>query len=343
VSILACMSDKLKQFAAEALQLINQSRHVLLHCHPSPDPDSVGSVLAMAEALRHLGKQVTIIGGDSIVPKFAAFLPGGEQIINKNYFETDLSAFDLFIILDSGGLSQISKKGEIQFPPHLKTIVIDHHATNGGFGDLNLIDDSYPATAQMVFELFRIWEFEITADMALCLMSGLYSDTGGFKYGGTTEATFRAAAELAKVAPGFSNTIFLIENNREREGLIYEGMMLHSIETFYNNRVAIAGVSFEEMQEKRIERRHIEGVRIAEKLRTVIGWDIVASLAEKEPGRVGISLRTRDATKYDVSKVAAQLGGGGHRAASGAMLVMTLPEAKQEVIRAIGEVYPELK
>ncbi len=107
-----------------AFDEIKNARHTLLHLHPKPDPDSIGSALAMYHALKGLGKEVTIIKGDSELPEIFAVLPGYDAIAHKNYFELDLSGFNLFIIQDSGSKQMISRKGEVVFPPMLKTIVL---------------------------------------------------------------------------------------------------------------------------------------------------------------------------------------------------------------------------
>ena len=109
------MTETVKKLAPEILDVIKKSESILLHCHPSPDPDSVGSALAMKFALQSLGKKVTIIAGDSPVPSAFSHFPGFAEIIPKNFFEIDLAAFDLFIIQDSGSLDRISKKAQLFF------------------------------------------------------------------------------------------------------------------------------------------------------------------------------------------------------------------------------------
>ena len=117
-------------------------------------------------------------------------------------------SYDLFIILDSSSPDMISKKGEVVFPESMQTIVIDHHKSNQHFGQINLVDDSYIATCQMLYDLFKEWQILITPDMAVCLMVGIYVDSGGFRYARTTEETFRAGADLARLNPEFTQVLF---------------------------------------------------------------------------------------------------------------------------------------
>ena len=175
---------------------IRKANNILLHCHPSPDPDSVGSALAMKFALEQLGKKATVIKGDSEIPQAFMHFPGAKDIVQKNFFEVDLKDFDLFIAVDAGGLVTVSRKGEVVFPPTLKVIVIDHHQTNGGYGSINLIEPNYPANCQILFDLFKLWNVKLDASIAANLFIGIYTDTGSFKFAGVNHYTFDVARQL---------------------------------------------------------------------------------------------------------------------------------------------------
>src|ERR1035437_3297518 len=201
------MTDIVKKEAPKIFAAIKAANNILLHCHPSPDPDSVGSALAMKFALESLGKKATVIRGDSEIPQAFMHFPGADSIVPKNFFEVDLKEFDLFIVQDSGSMSMISRRGEIKFPKTLNVIVIDHHATIADFGSINLIEPSYPACCQILFDLFKEWKILITPDIAKNLFIGTYTDTGGFKYEKTAPETLAMAAELTKIAPDFHKII----------------------------------------------------------------------------------------------------------------------------------------
>ncbi|MEI6494450.1 MAG: DHH family phosphoesterase, partial [bacterium] len=170
------MKQEIKNLAPEIKQIILDSKKILLHLHPSPDEDSAGSVLAMAQVLKSWGKDYTIISGDSHTPDFVQYLPGGEEIIDQKYLETDVSSYDLHLVLDTGGVNQITKRGAFTFPTGQKVVVIDHHATNNKFGTTNLVIEDYPATAQVLYELFQAWGELITPEIDICLFAGIYGD-----------------------------------------------------------------------------------------------------------------------------------------------------------------------
>jgi bifunctional oligoribonuclease and PAP phosphatase NrnA len=336
------MSEKVKRLAPVIWQEIKKAKSILLHLHPSPDPDSAGSALAVLFALRAKGKKVTLIKGDSETPQYLMALPGMAEITAKNYTQIDPAEFDLFLILDSGGISQITKFGKVILPEGMTTVAIDHHASNDGYAQINLVDISYPATAQIIYDLFSMWKIKLTPDMANCLLTGLYTDTGGFKYPPANATTLEVAAKLAAIYPDYARTIFAIENSHHPKQIQFLGIALNHIENYFSGRVAISAVPFEELKKNAIEAKYISGTEVSNMLKSVIGWDIGIRLVEKEPHVVTLDFRTRDAQKFDLSKVAMVLNGGGLKAAAGATIKKPFAEAKQDLLAALQKTYPEL-
>lgn len=333
------ISPLIKEKAPLILAEIEKAKSVLLHCHPSPDPDSVGSALAMKFALEQLGKKVTVIKGDSEIPQAFMHFPGADEIVMKNYFEIDLKEFDLFVVQDTADLKRISYKGVIEFPPHLLVVNIDHHKTNPEFGAINLIESQYPATAQILYDLFTEWRIKLTQNIAANLFIGIYTDTGGFKYRGATSRTFYIASQLAQVVPSIPDLVTRMENSNTPAFLRFEAAALNSIEVSSSGKFAMASVSWNVLKEKNIPITEIRGSEISSFLLTVAEWDIVASAVETEPNRVKFSFRSRDGEKNDVSRVAVALGGGGHKMAAGATVELEFDDAKKSVVERIKEMY----
>ncbi|OHA16433.1 MAG: hypothetical protein A3C79_02310 [Candidatus Taylorbacteria bacterium RIFCSPHIGHO2_02_FULL_45_28] len=335
----ADISPITKEKAPLILAEIKKATSVLLHCHPLPDPDSTGSAMAMKFALEQMGKKATVIQGDSAIPRAFQHFPGVLGIVKKKFSEVDLKDFDLFISIDSGSLNMISQEHPPNLPMPIETIVIDHHATNDQYGDINLVDVSAPAAAFILFQLFDMWDVSITYDMAVNLFMGIYTDTGGFKYAPTDYRVIGAAAELARLAPNFTEVIFSMENSRTKEALYFQAMALSSIETFLEDNIAIATVSYRNLVDKKIPEECIRGISISDILKSVVGWNVGISLIERQPHEIKVSLRTRDKDIFDVSRLAAVLGGGGHRAAAAAVLKMSMTDAKKLVVEKAKELY----
>ncbi len=338
------MTDKLPEIAQIILDTIKKSNNILLHCHPYPDPDSIGSVLAMSSVLKKLGKKVTPIIGDSKYPENLASLPNREWIISNNYSEIDVNQFDLFIILDSSMPSQVSLLSEVVFPKNLKTVVIDHHRTNKSFGDINLVDVDSSSTCQILFDLFNIWDLKIDPDMAICLLLGIYADTGGFKYPNANHETLKVASELAKIYPNYHRFVFDLDNYKQPVELEMMGLALSSLEKYFEGRVVFSVIPYTEIKKRGIQKESAMEGLIGNTLRSVVGWDLVASLVEAEPNVITVSLRTRDENSFDVSKIAMAIGekGGGHRGAAGTTIHLSMDAAKKELIDKVEEIFPEL-
>lgn len=323
---------------------IDRSKKILLHCHPGPDADSVGSSLAFYHVLKNMGKDVTIIQGDNQIPKNLMTIPGTDKILAQNIFQIDLNQYDLFIINDSSSPKQITRLGNIKLPKHLSTIVIDHHLSSEKFAKINLVMAKYPSTCQVLFDLFQLKKIKITPKIAGCLYAGLYTDTGGFKYINTTYKTLLIASQLTKIFPKFNQLIFDIENTDEPDRLKFISVMLSVIENYFSNHVAMASISYNQIQTQKFSSQTLNNYsEVANMIKSVVGWDIALVLMEIQPNVVKISLRTRDSKTYDLSKIAiATKAGGGHRAAAGATLNQSLDEAKKTMLTIIKKNYPKI-
>ncbi len=338
------MTDQIKQMAPKILEAIKKSNKILLHCHPYPDPDSVGSVLAIAAVLKKLGRDVTPIIGDTEYPQSLLGLPNHDWIQPKNYTQIEPNNFDLFLILDSSSPSQITQLTEIEFSNNMNTIVIDHHATNSKFGKLNLVEPTYSSTSQILYELFKLWKVEISPDIAVCLFIGIFADTGGFKYPNSTPEALQMASELAKINPNYHKLIFDLENNKKPIEVEMIGLALSSIEKYFSDHVVLSVIPYEEIKKRNLSKSDAMEGLVASLLKAVVGWNLVASLVEAEPNVVTVSLRTRDENKFDVSKIAKTVGekGGGHKGAAGTTIIKPLDEAKATLLRAVEQTFPEL-
>jgi len=292
----------------------------------------------MRFVFEQFGKEVTVISGDSKIPPEFMHFPGVSDIIGKDFFEVDLSKFDLFIVLDSASLGMISRYGQINFPDSLSVVDIDHHISNDGYGNINLIEPEYPATCQILFDLFKEWGIKMNSDIAQNLFIGIYTDTL-FKYDGVTAHTFDIAANLARYIPSISKLIALMENSDTPKNISFQGFALNSIDTFLEGRLAISSVPQSFFIEKDIKDSDISPSDISSIMRSVAEWKISVSLIETEVNIIKVSIRSQDVGKYDVSRLATALGGGGHRAASGAVLNMTLDDAKKLVVLKVKELY----
>ena len=334
------MTKIVQEAAPKILEAIKASKNVLLHCHPSPDPDSVGSALAMKFALEGMGKRATVIRGDSEIPDAFMHFPGARDIVPKNFFEIDLKEFDLFMIQDTGGLDRVSRVAEVKIPESLPTIAIDHHDSTQPFGTAgNLIEPSYPSTAAILFDLFKLWNVKLTPEIAANLFIGTYTDTGGFKYEKTKPEIFLMAEELTKIYPQFSSLILTMENSSTPDEIKLLGLIFSSIKTFFDGRFALAAISLAGLDAHGLSPASSGTSRATSMMRSVKDWQITCTCMEVGPGRTKASFRSSDSEKFDLSKLASALGGGGHKAAAGTVLTMPLEQAIEKIVTTAKEIY----
>lgn len=326
------MSTEDQQLAQDIWAAINNAKKVLLCCHVNSDTDSLGSNLAFYHALKNLGKDAMVISGDSPLPQDLSNLSGFNDVILKSFGEIDLTQFDLFISLDNADLKRISQKTEVVFPTSLAVINIDHHGSNPKYGQFNLIWPNHSSTCEMLFDLFSLWRIDLTPAIAECLFMGIFTDTGGFQYAATTGNTLRAAGVLRDIAPRIPDLIFELRNNDTPEILKLEGLAFNNVEVMGD--VAVSLLSHQMLADNKIDPLLVRTGYIANRLKSVRGWNVGVCVVEQEPGVFRLSFRTRDARKYNVAAIAGELGGGGHPVAAGATIAGTWPEVRAKLAMA---------
>jgi phosphoesterase RecJ-like protein len=318
------------------VKLIRQANHILLICHVAPDGDAIGSLLGLGLGLEFLSKSSTRACESQPPAKFG-FLRGFETITSA----PDHDACDLVISLDS---SDPGRMGNVYDPDRLAGIPLinlDHHVTNLDFGDINLVDTSAASTAEVVLNLLDHLGIPIGphpdalfADIATCLLTGIVTDTVGFRTANVTpqvmQATVRlmqAGASLAQVTHWSFNQRPLAELSLLARGLgrlqAQDGLAWSEITLADRRAVGLDNTD----SAKRAANGDAGLVGMLARTREV---HIAAVFVEKEHNRVEISFRADPG--FDVSQLALSLGGGGHPAASGCTIDGSLEAVKARVL-----------
>ena len=174
----------------EILKEIKEAQTIVVLTHESPDGDAIGSSLAVKHMLEKLSKKADVIIPE--YPRLFNFLPGAEQVKK----ESDIKNYDLAISVDCADLKRVAKKE--YFEKATKTIVIDHHGSNNMYGDLNYVNPVSPACCEILAGMFEYFQMDITKEIGTCIMTGIITDTGGFRHAGITPETFEFTAELIR-------------------------------------------------------------------------------------------------------------------------------------------------
>lgn len=313
--------------SAKILEKIKESKKILINCHRSPDPDGVGSGLSLYQIIRQLGKEVKIIGPDKISPDLE-FLPFSSEIEVVDFTKFNFKDYNLFILLDSGSYNLVTGSKEISLPK-ISSIVIDHHKTNSGFGDINLIKSEISSTAEVLYNLFEDWGIEINQDLANCLLTGIIGDTGIFQFSNTTQKTFEIAAKLMKLGADKNKIVFNVYQSIPLDQIKIWGEILQTMVLDKEHSFIYSAISYE-VYEKFGKPQGAKETAASMFGQIIKDTDFGMVMVEERKGTLYISFRSR--TGFDVSKIAAELGGGGHIAAAGARIDGPFKETVEKVL-----------
>ncbi|MCW2741356.1 MAG: phosphoesterase RecJ domain protein [Blastococcus sp.] len=305
-------APRVRTAAAVLAEAADARATVVLSGHVQPDADALGSTLALAEGLRRRGARVLTTFPDPFsLPASLSWLPGAEGLVPSSAVPTSP---DVFVSLDAASPGRLGELAAL-LDDAGTSVVVDHHASNPGFGDVRLIDAGAPATVTLVAELLDELGVTLDAQLATCLYAGLAADTGSFRFGNTRPETHELAARL--LASGIDHSDI---SRRLFDTAPFGWLGLLSVVT---GRAVLepdvgAGLvwtwsSTAEAAEHGLPGEQLEA--LVDVVRSTEEADVACVLKGQDDGSWSVSLRSRGRT--DVAKVAMALGGGGHVLAAG--------------------------
>jgi phosphoesterase RecJ-like protein len=298
---------------AQAAEAIRGGERFLVTTHENPDGDALGSMLAMKLALDQLGKDVSmLLVGDAPLPGEYSFMPleGLLRHVPDDASERTLLA------LDCANESRIGPDPEVLQQSPL-VVNVDHHHDNSRFGDVNVIDAKASSTGELLRDLFRELDIELTPEIAEALYIALVTDTGRFQYTNTTPKSLRLAAELVEAGADLHRIFQGVYESVQFAKLKLLARALERAQVYEGGRLVVSYLLRDDFQEVGAAEPYSEG--IIDYLRAVEGADMAVLI--REPPRSGgplhrVSLRASQ-DELDVSAIARKSEGGGHRQAAG--------------------------
>jgi len=311
----------------QAAQAIDRAESMALACHVGPDGDALGSMLGLARAAGSAGKDVVAsFGSPFVLPPSLSFLPT-DTLVPPGEFPP---APELMVVLDVGSAARLGELAKSAGEAHT-LIVIDHHVTNEGFGDIAVIDPDSAATAELVYEILQILVWEITPEVAQCLQTALITDTGRFQYANTSPRTHEIAAALVR-AGAVSNVIGRHVYDEAPFGYLKAvGLAMSRAELDADLRTVSTSITEEDLDLSGVSWGDTEN--LIDLLRLAVEADTAVLVKGHEDGRVKVSLRSRGDT--DVGALAAARGGGGHRLAAGFTVEGDVEEVRKQVLAVV--------
>jgi len=320
----------------KAVRKIDESHNILLTTHVRPDGDACASVVAMYYALEKLGKKVGLLFLSEIPEWYEFLFPDKPPVLKKGtsveqLVEARLGRPDLIIIIDTNSYSQLPG-----FETYLKNykmdvLVIDHHATADGLGDVELVDTEAAATGLIVFDFIKYAGWPITNKIAEALFVATSTDTGWFQFGNTNSRVFRSCAELVDAGAEPAKIHHILYRNFSIQRFKLMTSMLQTLELHFGGRYAVQHLTIADF--KRTGASYKDTENLIDECRRIATVEAAALFVEQPDGRIRCSLRSTGSV--DVRQIAQKFGGGGHKMAAGTYLPGPLQNAKQLILEQI--------
>jgi phosphoesterase RecJ-like protein len=314
---------------APFVDLVRGHQRFLLTTHVRPDPDGLGSMLALADMLEAQGKQVQLVISSLYPPRYA-FMDPRRRVQRFELPGEPWRGAEVIVILDTAAWQQLGDFGTFLRQLNVPKVVIDHHLTQDDLGALRLVDTTAEATGRLVHQVAAALGTSVAPETAQSLFLALATDTGWFRHPNTSPATFALAGELvaAGARPTEGYDLTYEQNTLGRLRLI--GVVLGRLQLECGGKVAWSEIRRDDYAATGAAPQDTE--ELVNYTRGIIGVEVGVLLMEQPRGGIKVSFRAR---ALNVAQIAEGFGGGGHRLAAGATLQTSLDEARTRVLAAV--------
>lgn len=313
-----------KEITGEIKERLQKAKNIIIASHVRPDGDAIGSLLGLGLALKDAGKSVQMVLADG-VPASYKHLEGSELIV-----KTLDGEHDTFITVDSADFKRVGKIFEDFGQPDIN---IDHHKTNENFGKINLIEADEVATAAILTNHLPEWGLKITKPIAAALLTGIITDTLGFRTSNTTPESLRQCATLMETGVDMPDLYMRSLVKKSFVAAKYWGTGLSSMEQ--KNGIVWGTLTLEDR--KRTGYGGNDDADLINMISAIEGNKVGMIFVEQSDKHVKISWRALE-PGIDVSQVAKHFKGGGHAAAAGADIPGALNEIQPLVLKTTREI-----
>jgi phosphoesterase RecJ-like protein len=288
-------------------EFVEKSNKIAVAAHADPDGDSIGSIMALREILKTKGKDIDFfINGE--IPFNYKFI----KDLDKASLSYKEKKYDLFFALDSSDEERLADKVDIM-KNSKKTICIDHHKTNKGYCNLNIIEPDFSSTGEIIYEIFKTLKYEINERAAENIFIAIITDTGKFIYDNAGYKTFENVSDLLKLNINKNEIVKNLYSSEPKNIFKLKADVFNSTEFFMDDKVALSCLFKENLKKYNLSLKDIDG--LVERLRDIENVEISILIKELDDKTYKISMRSLG--NSDVSKVCETFGGGGHKNAAG--------------------------
>src|SRR5262245_29930313 len=311
------------------VEILRRSHRPLLMTHIRPDADGLGSQLALAEALRGLGKEPRVVIASRFPPRYTFLDPGRQVVENFTPPGDGFRTADAIVVMDTGTWNQLGDFGSFLKSFTGPKAVVDHHVTQNDLGAVRFVDATSESTGRLTYELIRALGTPITPAMANNLFVALATDTGWFRHPNATAASFALAGELVGLGATPTTLYESLYESAPVARLKLHGVALSRLTTRAAGQIAYTEITLKDYVDTGAVPGDTE--ELVNYPRSVEGVEVALLFIEQAEGDTKVSFRAR--SKVDVSRLAETYGGGGHRLAAGARVPEPLAAAREKVLR----------
>jgi len=290
---------------------LDNAKNILIISHVNPDGDTLGASVAMFLALsKKYPQKEIVVTSLNFVPELYEFIPSVDKITFIENINRD-KLFDVAIAVDVASKDRMTKALNLFENSKIK-INIDHHKTNNLYGNINLVEADASSASEVVFKFLKNSGFEIDEDIAVCIYTGIMTDTGSFKYENTSKKTFEIASELISLGANPCKISQAYYDCRPKAMVSLHAYAVCNATFLFNDKVAYTYITEDIFEKCHAKDEHTDG--IAELLRQVKTVELAFVLKETEIGHTKISMRSK---LIDCAKLCEKYNGGGHAHAAG--------------------------
>ena len=301
---------------------IKEHDDYVIVCHENPDGDSLGSLFALQIGLKQLNKKVQAVCVDAVPTKYRS-IAGADMLISPD----QMKPFSHLICVDCADLARTGFSDDIISRAN-SIINIDHHISNQGYGQFNLMSSEVSATGILIYQLLEALGITIDESMASNLFIAISADTGHFTHANTDALCLRIASELVALGAKPNKIARDIFQTSTIGWISLLGRAIQSLEIRCDGRAAIMCLSMKDFELANAAPADVEG--IIDFARNIESVEVAVLLRETAAGLIKVSMRSKD--RVDVGKIASVFMGGGHMRAAGFSIDSTLLHAKQTMI-----------
>lgn len=303
------------------VDIILESEKIGIFTHISPDGDAIGSSLALYLGLKELGKDV-----DVVIDDFSScfeFLKGIDAVKKEGR-----DNYDLLIALDCPTKKRMYDING-SFDSSKIKIVIDHHVSNGYFGDYNYVEENSAATCQTLVKVLKKLNIVITKEMGECLISGIITDSGGFRYDCVNEETFEIAAEMLGLGVNVSDIYYKVFAMKTKAQFELATIATSRLKFYCDNKIVVTYLTKDDFIKTKAKTGDHEG--IVDIVKNIEGVEVSIFLREERDSSLKISLRSN--SYVNVNEIAQVFDGGGHTKAAGVVMNDDINESIEKLVK----------